>query len=99
MKYRYYLLFKAAYFIYFEIKAQINTASAGVFACTLGSNEEIFYYIGQVIYSLAIGIYATFIKVNYKPFDYDLITGDENFEIEFALYPNSIFKQVNLTIA
>lgn len=80
-----------------QIQAQNNTVSAG--ADAEGSNGNVSYSIGQVVYTSATGINGSINQGVQQPYDYDVITGIEHTEIELNLYPNPTLGQVNLSIS
>ena len=79
-----------------QIQAQNNTVSAG--ADAEGSNGNISYSIGQVVYTSAIGTNVSINQGVQQPYDYDVITGIELAEIELNFYPNPTLGQFNLSI-
>ncbi len=63
-----------------QIQAQNNTLCA--VADAEGSNRNISYFIGQLIYTSSTGINGSKNQEMHQPYDYDVITGIEHTEIE-----------------
>ena len=97
MKTKSLLILSFAFCVTIQIQAQNNTVSAG--ADAEGSNGNVSYSIGQVVYTSATGINGSINQGVQQPYDYDVITGIEHTEIELNLYPNPTLGQVNLSIA